>query len=513
MIKGIMSGTISGAVVSCMALSVVSLMSEQPAGNAPPQAPLVQAPQVDVDSTQVAGHDSVSNPDLNQDEVISEPPIATIAASPNTDSDIPLADTSPAQVPQTASVETQLGSPDAGPSPDLVASIEQPVLPNPLAAAPNQPINEDDLSISTEPAQPAPPAVEPAEIFVVDNIDPVIEPEITTQALGLPSDTTPIAPVTIVDAAPQIEIAAQPDLAVEPPTQDLTAHETPEDPIVAAPVTTPAPRVLSLSASADNGDTTSSLPTGDQSITIRRPGDVVTVSDSTAEIVILNEGPALEIYAAEFDNPEAKPEMSIVLIDDGTVSNAVTVLQTLPFAVTIALDPARPDAPQAMASYRDAGFETIAIVNLPQGATTQDVAVGFEATFAQLPETVAILDSGIGGLPNDPGALRQAMALLSEDGRGFISVSKGLNPAEREAARAEVSAAIVYRDLDSDGQDARVIRRFLDQAAFRSRQESGVVLLARMRPETISALILWGTGNRAEQVAMAPASAVLSTNQ
>jgi len=49
----------------------------------------------------------------------------------------------------------------------------------------------------------------------------------------------------------------------------------------------------------------------------------------------------------------------------------------------------------------------------------------------------------------------------------------------------------------------------MDQAAFKARQESGVVLLGRVRPDTISALNLWGNANRAGQVAMAPVTAVL----
>jgi polysaccharide deacetylase 2 family uncharacterized protein YibQ len=79
----------------------------------------------------------------------------------------------------------------------------------------------------------------------------------------------------------------------------------------------------------------------------------------------------------------------------------------------------------------------------------------------------------------------------------------------RAAEAAGVPAGVIYRDLDAEGQDARVIRRFLDQAAFRARQQSGVVLVGRVRPDTLSALILWGSANRAGDVTLAPVSAVL----
>jgi polysaccharide deacetylase 2 family uncharacterized protein YibQ len=103
----------------------------------------------------------------------------------------------------------------------------------------------------------------------------------------------------------------------------------------------------------------------------------------------------------------------------------------------------------------------------------------------------------------------QVMNVLASQGRGFVTVSQGLNMAVRAAEQAGVPAAVVYTDLDDDDQDARVVRRFVDQAAFRTRQESGVVLVGRMRPDTISALILWGSTSQDDQIAIVPLSAVL----
>ena len=85
--------------------------------------------------------------------------------------------------------------------------------------------------------------------------------------------------------------------------------------------------------------------------------------------------------------------------------------------------------------------------------------------------------------------------------------------AARAAEQAGVPSGVVYRDLDADDQDARIVRRFVDQAAFRARQASdgeGVVLVGRVRPDTISALILWGTANNDDQVAFVPVSTVLT---
>ena len=85
-----------------------------------------------------------------------------------------------------------------------------------------------------------------------------------------------------------------------------------------------------------------------------------------------------------------------------------------------------------------------------------------------------------------------------------------MNTAQKLALRNGVPALPVFRDFDGAGQTPTVMRRFLDQAAFRARQEGGVIMLGRVRPDTISALLLWGLQDRANRVALAPVSAVLA---
>ena len=58
-----------------------------------------------------------------------------------------------------------------------------------------------------------------------------------------------------------------------------------------------------------------------------------------------------------------------------------------------------------------------------------------------------------------------------------------------------------------------MIRRFLDQAVFRAGRDGGVIMVGRLRPDTISALLLWGLQDRAGRVALAPVSAVLTAQQ
>jgi polysaccharide deacetylase 2 family uncharacterized protein YibQ len=103
----------------------------------------------------------------------------------------------------------------------------------------------------------------------------------------------------------------------------------------------------------------------------------------------------------------------------------------------------------------------------------------------------------------------QATQILLSTGHGFVTQAKGLNTAAKLAEREGVPTSTVFRDFDSADQSPTVIRRFLGQAAFRAGQEGGVIMLGRLRADTISALLLWSLQDRAARVSMAPISAVL----
>ena len=219
---------------------------------------------------------------------------------------------------------------------------------------------------------------------------------------------------------------------------------------------------------------------------------------------------ALDLYASSFENPEGKPLMSIVLIDRGDFTGAVDALANFPYQVSFALDPARPGAAEAMARYRAAGFEVLALADIPETATAGDVEASLGAALAALPETVAVLEGDKAGLQGSREISDQVAAILGETGHGLILAPRGLDTARKSATKAGLAAATLFRDFDAKGQDANAVRRFLDQAAFKAGQDGGgIIMVGRNRPETISALILWGLADRAERVALAPVSAVL----
>jgi polysaccharide deacetylase 2 family uncharacterized protein YibQ len=375
--------------------------------------------------------------------------------------------------------------------PVIIADLEAvPVAPN---------TDRDNLAVpETAPApdvaevQPAPPAPEPdpAPEPVQDPL-PQNPPAPAEEAVPAPAEEAAPAPAPEVIAVPA-EVVAPPSTAANPPDGNATAS--------------------AVTVFGGNGN---AMPIGTSTVKVIRPGDnnsqVRDAPGVTQEPPATDENAAaLTRFATPFENPDNKPMMSVVLIDDGSLDGAAAVLAEVPFPVTVVIDPARADANAAMARYRAAGIEVGILSGIPPGATPSDAEVNLTAAFDAVPEAVLLLDDGSGAVQKERDVMDQTIANLAAAGRGLVTVSHGLKTDLQTAAARQVPSAVVYSDLDSNGQDARVIRRFLDQAAFQARQTSGVVVLGRVRADTISALILFGTANRVGQVVMVPASAVLA---
>lgn len=502
--RGLIGGMVAGALVSVAGLGGLSVINAPQAPRvslenqqgAEPDAPVapdtgqqaetetaqpvenpVESPTENAASSPVGSLeiDAPQTPDLPDDAPLAtaqppeepEPatPVETAPSEP-----APMTDTDPLAMPEVLGVEGSLGAPDTPEGVEMTAEMEAPVLPNPQAMAPQTPQSEADLVLSTDPEPP-----------VTTVIDSQMEAE---------SESDEAFIVDLGADAPQ-------DEASEPIASESA----------------PAPR-LQL-----QGGQNTLLGERDTGVTIRRPATEAEPADlegaalrddrDEAQDGAQGVTSALTAFSAEAPLTQGIPLMAVVLIDDGSMPAAAAALAGLPFAVTIALDPAQEGATERMQAYRAAGYEIAVLGKLPEGALPSDVEVTFESVFGAVPEAIALLDIGEGGLQQDRAVTQQAMGVLQAQGRGLITASQGLNMAVRAAEQADVPAAVVYRELDGEGQDARVIRRFFDQAAFRARQESGVVLVGRVRPDTLSAMILWGAANQDGQVALVPVSAVL----
>ena len=446
MAKGVFRGFVTGMIVSGLGIGAMSLMYPLRDGPAP-KTGAVEVPA----GSDFEGKREDTQPTLPGSEAAPKPAEAPKIELPSSDAGNPVNDdaTQPASKPETGEPEGTLTPPaDAAPPAETGRddTAPSPVTEVDQPAAPAG----DDARISTDPAQPAAPEAPEEKAF----------PEQDNAA----------------DVSPGAEEGAPP---VPPQRAEPLPSVTDEEPEAERP-------------------------------RIGTPAGSLTEKDEPAQVVTEDVTPPIRANAVAFENFEAKPLMSVILLDDGAGSVGAEALAAFPYPLTFAVDAFAPDAPDRMARYRAAGFEVMALLDMPQGATPADAETSLRGALNKLPEAVAVMEGDATGLQEAKPVSDQLAAILSETGHGLVLFPKGLNTAQKLAAKEGVPSATVFRDFDGKEQDAQVIRRFLDQAAFKARQEeNGVIMLGRMRPDTISALLLWGLQDRASSVALAPISALL----
>ncbi len=468
MARGILSGVIWGGVVSAIAAGGLSLMTPLPDRLAPqPEAGTAEVP---------AG----TRFDGARDDTAAELPAPSGDAPAPGTSDLPeLAPDdlaalteegrAPATPPETGTPGAEtMTAPESGSGPSVAPGQEDaPVAPSVQSAPPEVPAAEDGPEIDTGPALPPPPAGD-------DSAFPAPAPT------GDPSGSAEDAP----DASDAPD-AATPDAA----SPDATPETS--DPADAGPGTT-AGTIADLAPNVQTN----------------RGGG----ADAPAQAAAPPNAPRpIERFAVQTEDPGDRPLFSVVLIDDGRGALGPEALAGFPYPITIALDAAQPGATAQMQQYRDLGFEVLAMAGLPEAATPQDAEVALASALDALPEAVGVMETPDLGLQVSRAVSDQVTAIVDESGHGLVLFPNGLDTARKLATRDGVPAATVFRDFDGDGQDAATIRRFLDGAAFRAGQEGGVIMVGRLRPDTISALLLWGLQDRASRVALVPISMVLTS--
>lgn len=532
MARGFLKGVVLGGAVSVGVASIGSILLPPPS---PPQvsdaAPGGGNAPARPDDTQTARDTSRADPapDVGQGAPQGQAP------DPDTLAVLEPSTTAPA-APRVTGDLAGLDLPDAPSETGRVTTLgDDPVLPSPQALAPMAPQDPDTLSISTEPAQPpAPQDQEQATAFETADAAPASED-------WSPARST--APVVGAQAAQVAPAPAQQDDTTAQVTQGSTV---PEAGTIATNTTTPPASPPAAAAPAEPGTPTVTMPVttapaqtasarpriGTPAVTLTDRGDGVTINrpgnNDAADTPLREQAegadadggtrenmlPPVQAFAQPYEGADDKPMMGIVLIDDGTEltsgAQGIAALRSFPYPLSFAVDASRPDAAERMATFRAAGFEVLAMVDLPQGAQPSDAETAFNVILPRLNEVVAVLEGPSGGLQGGRDLSDQVTAILADAGLGLVTQDKGLNTMPKLARKEGVPADPVFRDFDSKGQSAAVIRRFLDQAAFKAGQEGAVIMLGRLRPDTISALLLWGLQDRASSVALAPISAVLT---
>ncbi|MCB1365599.1 MAG: divergent polysaccharide deacetylase family protein [Rhodobacteraceae bacterium] len=509
--RGFLGGIIFGlaaVIAGAAALSLMSPLPPRPDVSADaPQAGPGAAPGGDSSGVDGAGRDA--------DLVEAAPEAPGEPAGGRDDlSSLDDADTAPAEKPAVGAATDGMKDPSTPPEGAEVApGGDAPVAPQAPAGAPAAPQPDADVAVTpSQPTQPEPPAMsETGSGFGATLSEPEPAPDMAARSDSHPAQSDPAAPVgePRAEAAPTAatDPAAPPEAAArpEPAPGDASVADTAPPP--AGPAKPPAeesqtlPRVAALPQAGDEG--------GESRPGIGTQVVPLTEREAPAEPQAAPQVPAIEAFAAPFDDPGDKPLMAIVLIDDDR-SLGVEALSELGFPISVAIDPAAPDAAEKMARHRAAGREVVALADLPAAASARDAEVSLAVWLDTLGQSVALLEGDGPGIQGSRELSDQVTAIADAAGRGLIFRDNGLNTAQKLAARDGVPSAVLFRDFDGAGQSPTVMRRFLDQAAFRAGQQGAVIMLGRVRPDTISALALWGLQDRAERVALAPVSAVLT---
>ncbi|WP_083097608.1 divergent polysaccharide deacetylase family protein [Pseudophaeobacter leonis] len=384
-----------------------------------------------------------------------------------------------------------------------------------LKALPNEDVDASQSVLAAETPEARP------------EITPETSPEIATSA---PSVTVPqIGSAPEPTSLPEIAgISKTPDLASSADSQDeeLQAQNLDVPDSAAADSTTGS----DSNTASDNNAVADDAAASDavEIAVVERPEAgsligtrVVPLTERAKSENLIGGGPKEGLEASDLAPFEAnaqafvafddRPLMSIVLIDDAAAIGA-EALAEFPYPLTFAIDPDDPKATEKMQARRDAGFEVLILADLPREAAPQDAETSLAVWMERLPQAVGFLEGVETGFQGNRPLADQMVTAMKASGYGMVTQNSGLNTVQKLALRDGMPSGVVFRDFDGAGQNPRAIRRFLDQAAFRARQEGSVIMLGRLRPETISALLLWGLQDRASQVGLAPVSAGLKAN-
>ncbi|MCG7626596.1 divergent polysaccharide deacetylase family protein [Epibacterium sp. MM17-32] len=452
-------------------------------------------------------------------------------------SDADLVETAPAAPDQGQATESETAveiDTESADQPDVSTEVTGPDATDPAP--------QDAEPPAVQPEQDAPVTGSEGAVALappVADTDP--QPDTGTAAappssdeVGAPSLDTPDAETGLpgldagtADVAPQIETATP---SVQTPDIGTSPGLTPPDSFSGtAPVPpVPAPDTSAdADEAADEAQRIADLP---QASDEADPADDETSAANSrprigTPVVPLTERDAATAAEADTAAPEADappfvrngepatpapglPLMSIILVEEEGAVGA-EALAEFPYPLTFAIDPADPEAAARMQARRAAGFEVMVLADLPRDAGPQDAETALPIWFDRLPESVGLLEGVDSGVQGNRPLADQVSAIAADLGYGLVLQDNGLNTVQKMALRDGVPAGVVFRDFDGAGQDPRAMRRFLDQAAFRAGQEGAVIMLGRLKPDTISALLIWGLQDRASRVELVPVSASL----
>lgn len=514
--RGFLGGVSVGALVAVGGAAMVSLSAPLPKSV---EVSDVKAPQTPLEADAGQAPEATDARDADVVETAPSSPVEDTAAAADQPADF---DTTPVNKPAPETETSALSESDvtaAVRSPDLQDTTAEGAPQSAVQSLPD-PAAEPEPTVNTETA--APVSVPETNVTTQDTAQvPSSDALQAPQIPALEGDSeTSLGDVVALPDAPAPQDSGLGLEATQPTPIPEISDLQPEEDVIVAPAETPAPSAADLGDGSDEGVRIADLPQAgaEENAATVTPGlgtpvkplterdTVETAQGSVAELDA--QLPPFEANSVPTKLVEGQPYMSIILIEEeGSVG--AEALADFPYPLTFAIDPNLPDAAERMAARRAAGFEVMILADLPRTATAQDAETALPVWLSTLPQAMGILEGVDTGVQGNRPLAGQVAALARDMGYGLVMQDKGLNTVQKLAHREGVPSGVVFRDFDGAGQDPRAIRRFLDQAAFRAGQEGAVLMLGRLKPDTISALLMWGLQDRASRVALMPTSASL----
>ncbi len=224
---------------------------------------------------------------------------------------------------------------------------------------------------------------------------------------------------------------------------------------------------------------------------------------------------AFETNRRQFEAPERRPVLSIVLIDSGTEGVGRDALRSLQVPITFAIPVNMVGAADIARDYADRGFETVSMLPFvgdevyEKGTNPEAMSDSIPAFLAAIPGSVALMDRVDGPLPRDANLARAALAGLQISGHGLLTHrASGVNTVARQARSFGVPSAAIARVIDS-GAGRQNIRIALDRAVLDASKAGAAVVVGRTDPDTMTTLVSWLLGTGSKSVLLAPVSTAM----
>lgn len=500
MARGYLAGMVTGAVVGGAGLALVSLMGEP--ANSPEPVSAADVVSTEPVPTPVEPDAAVQEEQVQSGlgEDVAEGVTQEETESQTTDTSAP-AEVSPVDE-ETDDVSEETNAVD----PDVAAAVEEAI------SAVSADKTEAPVSDPTENASEA-SSVEEAAAEVEAPVVPAEAPEIVVPEVADSAVDVTVPGADLTGETPDIPRVAMPELA-QPELPEVTSPEVPE----VADETPSETGQIGQEVGTGFGNPVGRLTTRTEGAEVSAagnetvlPGTPATAGFGTTADAAETPDGALQVNAVDFEVPAGKSMMSVILLHDGGDESSALLasLAAVPFHLNIAVNGAHPAAGSDAAEIRHAGHEVLLQLALPARATPTDVETGFLSVQNMVPDAVAVLDSSAGQIASNRAVASQLSEALLESGHGLVLFNAGLNTAGQLASRAGVPNARVFRNLSAGGENAHRIRRMLQRAEFKARQDGSVVLVGMLNDETLRTLQEWALDDRGENTVLAPVSAVL----